>query len=63
MRAGCIALLVLGSSLVSLVVLLFTGSYPRDLHEFLVGLKRWAIRVVAYAGLMRNECPPFRLAP
>ena len=43
------------------VVLLFTGRYPRDVFELVVGIVRWVARVVVYAGLMRDEYPPFRL--
>jgi hypothetical protein len=45
------------------IALLFTGSYPADVHRLVVGINRWLLRVVAYAALMRDEYPPFRLDP
>jgi hypothetical protein len=40
---------------------MFSGKYPEDLFKIVVGFNRWAVRVMAYAGLMTDEYPPFRL--
>jgi Domain of unknown function (DUF4389) len=44
--------------------ILFTGRYPRGMHDFISGLFRWHNRVIGYAFiLVTDEYPPFRLEP
>ena len=54
---GLIGILVL----VAAIALAVGGTYPVELFGLVMGFNRWCYRVLAYAGLMRDEYPPFRL--
>jgi hypothetical protein len=50
--------------IVAWFAILFTGSYPRAMFDFVEGVIRWHNRVVGYALiLITDQYPPFRLSP
>lgn len=38
---------------------LFTGKYPKGMHDFVVGTLRWGIRVNMYVAFLTDKYPPF----
>ena len=57
LMTGLIGVLVLLAA-ISLAV---DGEYPRGLFDYVIGLNRWVIRVVAYGALMTTAYPPVLL--
>ncbi|MCK4903100.1 MAG: DUF4389 domain-containing protein [Candidatus Marinimicrobia bacterium] len=42
--------------------ILFTGTHPKGIHDYIVGVIRWSLRVEAYAILLTTDkYPPFSL--
>lgn len=54
---------VIGAVVAGWFAILVTGRYPEPLFDYVVGVGRWSVRVVAYAfALVTDDYPPFRLA-
>jgi hypothetical protein len=61
-------------SIIAWLAIIFTGTYPRGMFDFVTGVARWWTRVIVYSGswssynpyvggLLRDEYPPFSLKP
>jgi hypothetical protein len=47
--------------IIAFFAVIITGRYPRGLWDYVTGVHRWAVRVVAYVYLLTDEYPPFSL--
>lgn len=60
-----LVLLALVAAVLYLIVffaILFTGTFPRGMFDFIVGVNRWSYRANAYSSwLMTDRYPPFSL--
>lgn len=61
----CLWLLQIGMMicvLLAWLIVLFTGKYPKGMHDFVVGVMRWGVRVGAYMNFLTDTYPPFTMA-
>jgi Domain of unknown function (DUF4389) len=57
-----LAIAVIVVTVIAWFAILFTGTYPRGMFDFVVGVGRWATRVWAYAFLLVTDVyPPFSM--
>lgn len=61
----CLMFLQLGMMICMLLawfIVLFTGKYPKGMHDFAVGTMRWGVRVGLYMNFLTDTYPPFSMA-
>ena len=54
--------MAIGAAFVAFIswwVVLFTGSYPEGLYDFMIRYTRWSARVSLYLGYYTDDYPPF----
>jgi hypothetical protein len=60
----CLIFIGIGSYFVMFLafwIVLFTGKYPKGMHDYMVGFLRWALRLGAYMNYMTDTYPPFSM--
>jgi hypothetical protein len=63
-HAFCLLFLMIGALFVKMIafwIVLITGSYPKGMHDYMVGVTRWGMRVNAYYYNLTDTYPPFSL--
>lgn len=56
-------LAVIICTIISWVIILFTGNYPKSIFDFVVGVGRWSLRVYVYAFMLTtDQYPPSSLS-
>ena len=60
----CLVFLQIGVMFVRLIafwVVLITGKFPKGMHNYMVGVMRWAFRIGIYMSFMTDKYPPFSM--
>jgi len=59
---GCLMIAAIVVWVITWFAILFTGKYPRSFFDFMAGVFRWYLRVLAYAFILVTDTyPPFSL--
>jgi len=48
-------------SIIAFFAVLFTGSWPEGMRDFVIKVMRWSVRLQAYYLMLTDEYPPFAL--